>query len=625
MTGRNVLWRKSSDRTKETILLKRNSSSILYESFRDYSDRTIDELYRGVKDGDILSSQITGIVRLCTHKITGDEYAITTIDLQKISERNLLQLKSEVGWMSEIDHPDILRLEEVYQSPTEIFLVQEIYKEGISFENLKSEGRVHFSESQVMTIVQKMIGSLDNLHSRGMKHFNISLRSFLFSSEDKTDIKLIDFGHERYFSEDEIKDLKTEISYARDPEMLLKICDERCDLWSVGVIVYILFTGEAPFGGYNDKPFVLSTKNKNRTNKYQYGVRKFTELSKLAKAFISKLLQRDPEDRFQTLAEALGHPWFTSVSSSNKKGNDEETLSQNESVHKDYSEIEKFCCKLLSSKLTSDQVHDLRIYFQHLFVDVDSDGFIDLDDLKSAFMAKKECAALGAVTDSEIYAIFNELNVQTTGGQINWLTFIDTLMQMCESDDGSIRESFCRIRKNEKESIALYDLIHFQDNLTDEQKGDLRNMFEEGIKIRNERNKISRGERFLQYEDFLLLMKGQTTHSSYTSWNGIYYLRMRSLLLDRNATSIKSNRDKSVEKRVFLESSTQLKNGQQTDLESYTHLFNPAKRRCAVHRSFSDTDTKEFRAYPSKFELRTFSKNIQKKNENIIRLHGIAA
>jgi calcium-dependent protein kinase len=128
----------------------------------------------------------------------------------------------------------------------------------------------------------------------------------LFSSRDPdAEIKLIDFGLSRFLKHDEKLTNKVGTPYYVAPEVLAGNYDRRCDLWSIGVITYIILCGYPPFHGSNNHEIF----DRIKKQKYSFYVEDWDEISFEAKDFISKLLLLNPSDRI-TPKEALRHPWM---------------------------------------------------------------------------------------------------------------------------------------------------------------------------------------------------------------------------------------------------------------------------------------------------------------------------
>ena len=159
--------------------------------------KPIEEVYSGVHDGPVLGSGVSGIVRLVTHKESGAQYAVKCLDIGLISsEEQLGQLREEIFIMCQLDHPNIVRLEEVYESHSEIYLVQELCLGGELFDRLDEQPDYHYNEVECARLVKQILCSVRYCHSKGIVHRDLKLENFLFSSKDPktSQLKMIDFG-----------------------------------------------------------------------------------------------------------------------------------------------------------------------------------------------------------------------------------------------------------------------------------------------------------------------------------------------------------------------------------------------------------------------------------------------
>jgi hypothetical protein len=139
--------------------------------------KPIEEVYEGVHDGPVLGSGISGIVRLVKHRTTQVSYAVKCLDLALIdSEEGLKQLKEEIYIMCQLDHPNIVRLEEVYESHSEIYLVQEVCKGGELFDRLDEQPDYHYTEAQCARLVKQMLSSVRYIHNKGIIHRDLKVR-----------------------------------------------------------------------------------------------------------------------------------------------------------------------------------------------------------------------------------------------------------------------------------------------------------------------------------------------------------------------------------------------------------------------------------------------------------------
>lgn len=133
----------------------------------------------------------------------------------------------------------------------------------------------------------------------------------LEANKDFDQIKIIDFGTSLSFDPSRPLREKLGTPYYIAPEVLNKKYNEKCDIWSAGIIVYIILSGTPPFNGNSDAEIMKRVK----AGKYTFDIPEFKNVSEKAKDFISKLLTYDPEKRVSA-ADALKHPWITELSES---------------------------------------------------------------------------------------------------------------------------------------------------------------------------------------------------------------------------------------------------------------------------------------------------------------------
>lgn len=164
-------------------------------------DTPIEEMYDGVWDGPELGQGVAGIVRKVKHRATGVYFACKCLDTGLIdSEEAMQQLRNEVSIMCQLDHPNIVRIEEVYQSPDRLFIIQELCTGGELFDRLEEQRDYHYSEAECARLVKQMLNAVRYLHRCGIVHRDLKLENFLFSSPDPTsELRMIDFGLSKHF------------------------------------------------------------------------------------------------------------------------------------------------------------------------------------------------------------------------------------------------------------------------------------------------------------------------------------------------------------------------------------------------------------------------------------------
>jgi calcium-dependent protein kinase len=113
-------------------------------------------------DGKILGTGISGTVRRIVHRVTGINYAVKCLDLSLIdTEEGLVQLRNEIFIMCQLDHPNVMRIEEVYESNNDIYIVQELCEGGDLFDRLDQQPNCHYTEEQCALLVKQVSCSMD--------------------------------------------------------------------------------------------------------------------------------------------------------------------------------------------------------------------------------------------------------------------------------------------------------------------------------------------------------------------------------------------------------------------------------------------------------------------------------
>lgn len=474
--------------------------------------KPIEEVYDGVHTGPVLGSGISGLVRLVSHKATGVKYAVKCLDLGLVdTEEGLAQLREEIFIMCQLDHPNIVRLEEVYESHTEIYLVQELCLGGELFDRLDEQPDYHYTEGECARLVKQMMCAVRYLHSKGIIHRDLKLENFLFSNTlPDSELKMIDFGLSKHFRYGEVQHEAVGTPYTVAPEVISGSYDERCDIWAIGVIAFLLLSGEPPFGGCGGPEPLMAVRSNILLGIYEFEPADIWDLvSQGARDFIRTLLVVDPKHR-PTAREGQKLPWLTYWANRNRTEEDN-VLSPNVVKalvnFKEFSDMRKLLCEVLSFTLLPDQIIDLRKEFEKM--DTDGSGEISLAALKQVLVTNAVAGSLGALTEEEVEDIFNAMRVKKTETRIHWHEFIAAGLSQCQVDDRNLRLAFDRLDSDHKGYVTLDDIMDLlgNDALHDEEM--MREMWGDCMKAVNNCNKAR-----ITYDDFLLLMKGQTRETA---------------------------------------------------------------------------------------------------------------
>ena len=256
-----------------------------------------------------LGSGSFGNVYLARNKFTDEKVALKQI---KKSSANLLsdgEIKDEIEILKNLDHPDIVRIIESFNTKNSYILITEYCEGGELFDQVKNQ----LSETQIAVIFRQLLSGLAYLHSNNVVHRDLKLENILIheieksktTGEDLFNIKIIDFGTARIFDKNRKPQSIVGSSYYIAPEVLRQKYNKECDLWSVGVILYMFIVGHAPFDGCDDEEITGNIQK----GVYRKNDRRWIKASKEVKDLIQKLLTYRPSQRL-TAIQALNHPWF---------------------------------------------------------------------------------------------------------------------------------------------------------------------------------------------------------------------------------------------------------------------------------------------------------------------------
>eukprot|EP01101_Sappina_pedata_P009091 TRINITY_DN5195_c0_g1_i1.p1 TRINITY_DN5195_c0_g1~~TRINITY_DN5195_c0_g1_i1.p1 ORF type:complete len:425 (-),score=193.74 TRINITY_DN5195_c0_g1_i1:216-1460(-) len=241
------------------------------------------------------------VVREAMGNQTKEMYAIKIIEKKGLKEKDMEVLRREVAIMEKLSHPGIVQLIEVFDEPEVVALVLELVKGGELFDKIVERG--FYSEKDAADLIKQILTAVEYMHSNGITHRDLKPENLLCSGDKIEKIKIADFGLSK--EGDTLQTSCGSPGYVA-PEILLgEEYDNSVDVWSVGVIAYVLLCGYPPF--FSDNPGELC--QQIISVKYDFPDAEWSEVSDAAKDFIQKILVQNPSQRL-TAAEALNHKWI---------------------------------------------------------------------------------------------------------------------------------------------------------------------------------------------------------------------------------------------------------------------------------------------------------------------------
>ena len=265
-----------------------------------------DKYYKKINN---LGSGSYGLVYKAKNLIMDNIVAIKIIE--KVQENMIddLEIKNEINILKSLSHPNIVKIYEFFDTTIYYYIVTEYCKKGELFSYIKNV----YNEKQLSVLFYQVFSGLVYLHEKKILHRDLKLENIMVSEIEKDVItgeeyfwiKIIDFGTAKIFEKNRAEKEIIGSSYYIAPEVLKQRYNEKCDTWSVGVILYMTLVGTAPFDGKTDNDII----KKIKIGKYNKNDLRFIEHSEEVKEVVNKLLEKNIDKRLSA-KEALNHPWF---------------------------------------------------------------------------------------------------------------------------------------------------------------------------------------------------------------------------------------------------------------------------------------------------------------------------
>lgn len=272
--------------------------------------------------GEELGSGQFAIVRKCKEKSTSIEYAAKFIKKRRLSSSrrgvSREEIEREVNILREIQHSNIITLHDIFENKTDVILILELVSGGELFDFLAEKESL--TEEEATQFLKQILDGVQYLHSKRIAHFDLKPENIMLLDKNVPipRIKLIDFGIAHQIKAgNEFKNIFGTPEFVAPEIVNYEPLGLEADMWSIGVITYILLSGASPFLG--------ETKQETLTNisavNYDFDEEYFSNTSELAKDFIRRLLVKDPKKRM-TIDDSLEHPWIKVIKRRNVRQED---------------------------------------------------------------------------------------------------------------------------------------------------------------------------------------------------------------------------------------------------------------------------------------------------------------
>ncbi|CAH8476870.1 unnamed protein product [Dicrocoelium dendriticum] len=262
--------------------------------------------------GEYLGSGKFGEVKRCEEKRSGGEFAAKFVPIA--SKDDLDSVQNEIAIMNKLRHPRLIQLYDAYQYKNEVVMVLELITGGELFERIIDES-FDLNEARCIRFMNEILQGVEYIHTQGVLHLDLKPENILCLSRTSFKTKIIDFGLARFYDGKELCVLFGTPEFVSPEVISYEPVTPAADMWSLGVICYVMLSGLSPFMG-DSQSETLS--NILRVT-YDFNYPEFDDISDYAKNFIRKLLVRDPRKRL-TASECLQDPWIKRKKNLKRKG-----------------------------------------------------------------------------------------------------------------------------------------------------------------------------------------------------------------------------------------------------------------------------------------------------------------
>jgi len=389
-----------------------------------------------------------GRVYKVRHKLSNQFRAMKIIKCKADNPHsNSAEILKQINILKTLDHPNIIKIYEFYSTDKYVYIINELCTGGELFNKIVEVK--HFTESTACYIMRQLLSAVAYCHDKGVIHRDLKPENILIENSEEKDkeffhIKIIDFGTCEILKKKKLTE-QIGTSFYIAPEVLKDGYNEKCDLWSCGVILYILLCGSPPFYGKSEKEIFQRILDGSISFKHKI----WSKISDEAKNLVIKLLQVDPSKRLSA-AEALEDIWFKNNIDINIITDAQNQTNFNMFIQN----ISEFCAeqKLQQATLTflvhnfapKEELNELKKIF--FAFDKNGDGKISKEEFVKGLNKIDINLNLGLKEDESLDGLIKNMDSDNNG----YITFEEFLM-------ASINKEKILTEKNLKMAFDVFD------------------------------------------------------------------------------------------------------------------------------------------------------------------------
>ena len=388
-------------------------------------------------------------VFLIEDKVKQNLDCVKVIDKESLSGYDGEDIMNEIKTLSEMDHPNIMKIKGHYDTKSQLMIVSEYLSGGELFDRIIEEKKL--TEAKAAQMIEQIISAVSYLHQHGIIHRDLKPENIVFEDKNPTsNVKIIDFGTSRKFKVGEKLQSKMGTVYYIAPEVIEGSYNFKCDVWSCGVIFYTLLFGIPPFNSKSDSEIY---------EKIKKGVFSFPEkissISAEAKDLITKMLTLNPDKRL-TADECLSHPWFEKMRAKSSDLDNNLGTMQNLVKFQTTSQFQKGVLLYFVSYFDfKEEKQKLLNIFKTL--DKNHDGQLDRNEILEACKAVSKNPGVETIVEN----IFNTADVNKTD-KIDFTEFLLAATGYHKLvHDKELKQMFNTIDKNKDSSLSKEEIGEF--------------------------------------------------------------------------------------------------------------------------------------------------------------------
>eukprot|EP00752_Nemacystus_decipiens_P006678 g6005.t1 len=395
-----------------------------------------------------------GEVQAVTHRTTGTKYAMKTVKLSGVKSQEAFEfIMKEVDLLKSLDHPNIVRLQEVYMSDSHLYMAMDLITGGNLAGGFRCDG-----EEQAAAIVSQIVRALRYLHDRHIAHRDLKLDNILIESGGKDDgsgapvVKLVDFGLSAIYEENGVStDVLGSWHYVAPEVLMGHYHPAPADMWSLGVVSYALMSRTFPF----DADSTVGIQQNILSAKFGFKGEAWARASESARHFVRSLLLKSPHLRL-TAEGAQNHRWPRKVEgvshASQKSADFRRDVTQSLLDFRDANPMKQLALEVVARTLDPAQISLLAEEFDH--ADKNHNGEVSLSEFKGWLEANGAARSMG---EEEVDALFNSVDYDHCGF-IHYNEFLAATIQQRKLDEAHLRPAFDRLDRSHTGFINLDDV-----------------------------------------------------------------------------------------------------------------------------------------------------------------------